>query len=122
MFKLQPESYPKSNSPGGGRGSGLPEWDKAYLAFCRSFIEEQNLIWLDRNTKFGFDLPRYEPIDIVQFNIWMYEKTHGDCRNPVELVNYIHKIRHLAMELRDDPENVMIQAKAFIDDAYNYKD
>jgi hypothetical protein len=122
MLTLKPVPLPKSRLPDGGRGTGLNQWDKAYLCFCRRYVEEQNAIWIDRHTHFGRDLPHYEPIDIHIFNVWMYERTDGHKHNPNDLVNYQHKIRHLAMTLRDDPDLIMNVAAAFVDDAYAYKE
>jgi hypothetical protein len=125
MLVVKPEPYPKSKLPGGGRGSGLKHWDVGFQNFARSFIYKQNIIWNDRHTK--FDLPRYnagdlEAFDITEFFVWLYQHTDGEKRNPSHLVNSNHKIRHLAMVLRDNPDCVMDAADAFVSYVYGYRE
>lgn len=117
---MTPEALPKSVSPEKGRG--LPAWDEAYLAFRRRWEAEVNAKWLDRHTRFGADLPDREPIDGKKFDLWLYEKAGGTKINIIELANYQHRLRFLAITLRDRPDTIHDLARIYESEATQYED
>jgi hypothetical protein len=93
-------------------GPGMPALDRAYRAWRGRLVDEANRRWLDAHWP---GLPAADLVEPWALDEALFLATGGSRMFWAESEVWNHRLRHLAIELRDKPRRLLALTLRYID-------